>query len=40
MEDKITKYKHPLGRKILFGCAVFSIFLCFILGAFGAVNYS
>ncbi len=40
MEGQREKYKHPLGRIILFGCAVFSVFLCFILGAFGAVIYS
>lgn len=34
------KYKHPLGRKILLGCAVFSVLLCVILGTFGAVIYS
>lgn len=38
MENK-EKYSRPLSRKILFGCAVFCVFLCFIMGALGAVNY-
>lgn len=40
MKTKGKKYKRLLSRKILLGCAVFSIFLCFILGAFGALIYS
>ena len=34
-----STYKRPLSRTILVGCAVFCIFLCFIMGALGAVNY-
>lgn len=33
------RHNRPLSRTILLGCAVFSIFLCFIMGALGAVNY-
>lgn len=36
---KTKKYKRPLSRKILFGCAVFSIFLCLIMGTLGAFMY-
>ncbi|MGN0318337.1 MAG: SpoIIE family protein phosphatase [Lachnospira sp.] len=39
METKKKEYKRPLSRKILTGCAVFSVFLCFILGTVGAVMY-
>ena len=37
--DRKRTNRRPLGRTILMGCAVFSIFLCFIMGALGAVNY-
>ena len=40
MIRKKKRYKRPLKRKILFGCAVFSIFLCVMLGALGAIIYS
>lgn len=40
MKNEEKKYKRPLERKILFGCAIFSIFLCVLLGTLGAVIYS
>lgn len=33
------KYNHPLGRKVLVGCAVFCIILCFLTGVVGGLNY-
>lgn len=34
-----NKYNHPLGRKVLVGCAVFCIILCFLTGVVGGLNY-
>lgn len=38
MVDKT--YSHALRKRILYGCAIFTIILCFIMGGIGAVNYS
>lgn len=40
VETKRKNYKHHLERKVLWGCSVFSIFLCILLGTLGAVIYS
>lgn len=39
MEIKTNQYKHSLSKKVLCGCALFSIFLSLVLGVFGAVIY-
>lgn len=39
MNEEKKKYHHPLSRKILIGCAVFCIILCFLTGIVGGVNY-
>lgn len=39
MAIKTNQYKHSLGKKVLCGCALFSIFLSLVLGVFGAVIY-
>lgn len=39
MKTKEKKYKHPLGRKVLAGCATFIVFLSFLIGTLGAVIY-
>ena len=38
MESK-RRYDRPLSRTVLLGCAAFCVFLCFIMGVLGAVNY-
>lgn len=40
MKQEKKIYKHPLSRRILIGCAVFCVCLCFFTGVFGAVIYT
>jgi sigma-B regulation protein RsbU (phosphoserine phosphatase) len=40
MKTEAKKYKRPLRRKILIGCALFCALSCFAAGIFGAVIYS
>lgn len=39
MKKGENKYNHPLSRKVLVGCAIFCIILCFLTGIVGAFNY-
>ena len=39
MRQEDNKYNHPLGRKVLVGCAVFCFILCFLTGIVGGINY-
>ena len=40
MKNEKQRYKRPLRRKILIGCAVFCILVCFAMGFMGALMYS
>ena len=36
---KKSEYKQPLGKRVIIGCALFSILLSIVLGVYGAVIY-
>lgn len=40
METETKEYKNPLGKKILAGCAIFSVVCCLMLGLFDAALYA
>ena len=40
MKSETKKYKHPLRRKMLLGCALFCAISCLATGFFGAVIYT